>query len=133
MGDFSLLFGDIPGRRNRERPLPLVGDLSPFPGDIPGSGKCAPFLLPRSAGLGERGVSKGGKGIEKRQRKQVFSAVFQPYFPPLVLFLSEAFFLERKKAGKALHGREKSCFIPKSNILQIKKTHSSKIVLYTKK
>ena len=53
---------------------------------------------------GERGVSKGGKGMRDKNPYGFFRA---PYFPPLVLFLSEAFFLERKKAGKALHVREK--------------------------
>ena len=38
-GAFFLFFGDIPGRKSRERPSPPVGDLSPVFGDIPGIGK----------------------------------------------------------------------------------------------
>ena len=93
VGDFSLFFGDIPGRRNRERAFPLVGDYSPFFGDIPGIGKCAPRLCPAVRGWVKGGYpvvnrlcrfTTLGKGMRDKNPYGFFRA---PYFPPLVLFL----------------------------------------------
>ena len=90
---------------------PAVNRLRRFPAGEEALEQKKQVFRPRGSAPQGCGGCQRGKGHSEVKEKLVFSFTEEPLYPPLVLFLCEHFFLERKKCGKTtvILQRSKMC------------------------